>query len=166
MSSKSTIKFENATLMFRNFSGKAGEYNPAGRRNFCVLVDDDFAKELAKDGWNVRMLTPKDDADAPQPYLPVAVTFNKYPPKIIVIRNGIKTAIKEEDVHILDWAEFETVDLILSPYNWTVQGKSGVKAYLKTMYAVVIPDEFAEKYQDVPDSAESACLNGECDLPF
>ncbi|NMC58666.1 MAG: hypothetical protein GYA51_04660, partial [Candidatus Methanofastidiosa archaeon] len=40
------IIVENARIAFRNFSGKEGKYNPAGRRNFCVFLDPKTAEEL------------------------------------------------------------------------------------------------------------------------
>jgi len=150
---KRNFSIENARIAFRNFSGKEGRFNPKGRRNFCVLLEQDIAKELENDGWNIRYLQPRDPDDEPQPYLQVTVNYSNFPPKITAITSTSKTILEEETVNILDWAEYESIDLIIRPYNWEVNGKVGVKAYLKTMYITLIEDEFEAKYKNVPDSA-------------
>jgi len=151
----SNISVENAQIVFRNFSGKEGKYNPEGNRNFGVLLDDDISKQLEEDGWNVRWLKPRDPEESPQGFLQVKVGFGNYPPKIVLISNGKKSELNENTVYILDWAELETVDLIIRPYSYDVNGRQGIKAYLKTMYVVLAPDKFAEKYEDTPDSAQN-----------
>lgn len=150
---KNNIVIESARIGFRNFSGKEGKFNPAGRRNFCVFLETDVAEKLEKDGWNVKWLQPRDEEDDPQAYLQVAVSYGAIPPKIVLVTSHGKNTLDEEAINILDWAEIENVDIIIRPYNWEVNGKTGVKAYVKSMYVTIFEDEFADKYYDVPDSA-------------
>lgn len=149
------IVIENARIGFLNFSGEEGKFNPKGRRNFCVFLDHDLGLTLEEDGWNVRWLRPReeDEDDVEQAYLQVAVSFENIPPKILMITSGGKTIMTDETIGLLDWAEIENVDLIIRPYNWDVNGKTGVKAYAKSMYVTIREDEFAHKYNDIPDSA-------------
>ena len=153
MAANSTITIEGARIAFRNFSGKEGKYNPAGKRNFCVLLEEDLAKTLEHDGWNVRWLNPRDEGDPPQGYLQVSVAYGNFPPKIVLVSSNGKTVLGEEEVGLLDWAEIESVDLVIRPYNWEVNSKTGVKAYLKSLWVTIVEDEFEKKYKDVPDSA-------------
>ena len=146
----STITIENAQVQFRNFTGKEGKYNREGDRNFVVFLDPEDAEPLAKDGWLIKELKPRDPGDHPQQYLPVKVAYGNYPPKIVVITDAGQKILDEDTVHILDWAEFANVDMIINPYNWEVSGDTGVKAYLKTMYVTIVEDEIEKKYADVP----------------
>lgn len=155
---ENNIRIEGARIGFRNFSGEEGRFNPKGRRNFCVFLEEDIAKDMEKEGWNVKWLQPREEGDEPQAYLQVKVVFGKIPPKIVLVTGRGKTRLDEDTVNILDWAEIQNVDLVIRPYNWEVNGSTGVSAYIKTMYVTLREDEFESKYYDVPDSAASAMM--------
>lgn len=144
------VNIENASIGFRNFEGREGMYNKKGERSFAVFLDNDTAHTLREQGWNVKM--PKDvegadpDEDSRNPYLIVSVGFDFYPAKVFLISNGNPTKLDEEEVSMLDWAEIENVDLVLRPYEWSVNRNSGIKAYLKAGYFTIATDVFAAKY--------------------
>jgi hypothetical protein len=145
------VSLENVRIGFRNFEGREGMYNKKGERSFAVFLDQRTANDLAEEGWNVKF--PKEDKNhvdpdepAREPYLQVSVGFDFYPANVFLISNGNPTKLSEEEVIMLDWAEIENVDLVLRPYEWSVNRNSGIKAYLKSGYFTIVTDRFAQKY--------------------
>lgn len=160
MNNNYTVTIEGARILFRNFSGEAGRYNPKGNRNFCLLLDQRDAADMVEDGWNVKYLKPREEGDPEQPYIQVTVNYNgNVPPRIVMITSRGKTLMTEETIGILDWAEIQNVDVILNSYHWSVNGRSGVKGYVKSMFVTIAEDELEMKYRDVPDSAQSSIVS-------
>lgn len=151
-----SLTIENARLIFRNFKGLEGKYNRAGDRNFCILLNNVLGEQLFKEGWNVKALKSREPDEPPQPYLHVAVSYKGRPPKITMVTWNGKTPIEEELVDFIDEIDIETADLILNPYPWSVNGKSGIKAYLKTLYVVVHEDELDKKYRHLDELPTSS----------
>lgn len=157
---------EDARIRFPNFSGKEGKFNPAGRRNFCVLLNPDDADSMQADGWNVRYLQPLDEEEEPDPYIRVNVNYDgEYPPKIILVTSEGKSLLDKDSVGLLDWADIETADIVINPSNWNVNGRSGIKGYVQSMYVRIVEDPFEKKYRDAPESAQSTIGGcGHCEV--
>ncbi len=146
-----TVIMEGVRIIFRNFAGKEGQYNREGDRNFAVLLDDKTAQEMSSDGWNVKWLRPReeDEEESTQAYLPISVNFKGRPPRIVLITSRGRTNIDEDQIEMLDWADILNVDLIVSPYAWTVNDKSGIKAYLQSLYVTIQEDALELKYSEL-----------------
>lgn len=139
------VSIENAKIGYRNFSGKESVNNKAGDRNFCVFLEDSLGAQMKEEGWNVKYTRPDDEGNV-HPYLPVAIRFDMYPPKVIQYTSEGRTTLDEDNIGNLDGADIENVDLIIRPYNWSRSGNSGVKAYVKSMYVTLAEDAFERKY--------------------
>lgn len=146
-----TILLENVRIVQRNFAGKEGQYNSEGERNFLVLLDPDIAERMIDDGWLVKYFKPAPDTGERQAFLQVKVFFGIYPPRINMITSRGRTPVHESEIELLDWVDIRTVDLVLRPNNWSINGKSGKKAYLKTMYITIEEDELEQKYGDLDE---------------
>lgn len=155
MAQDNTVLLEDVKIVFRNFQGKEGMYNREGDRSFAVLLDPELAEQMSKDGWNVKHLKPREDdeeSDGPQAYLQVAVNYKGRPPRVVMISSRGRNPLDEQSVEILDWVDITTADLIIRPYEWTVNGKTGIKAYLQSIFVVIHEDPLELKYADVQDA--------------
>lgn len=153
MAEPGNVVIENAQLLFLNFEGKEGQYNREGDRSFCVLLDEETAKQLDADGWNVRALRQREPDDPKQPYIQVSVSYKFKPPKIVLITSRGRNDLSEAEVPLLDSIDTKKVDLIIRPREWLINGRSGIKAYLKTMFVTMDEDYLELKYLE-PENLE------------
>ena len=150
------LMVEDARILFRNFAGEERQFNPAGERNFTLVVDNGIAPMMANDGWNIKYLKPKEDGDDPQAILRVKVSYKRKPPTIVLITekgNGEKarTTLTEDLIDMLDYIDIAKVDLIVNPSWYDFNGRQGYSAYLKSIYITMLQDDLEKKYADIPE---------------
>lgn len=144
------VTMRGVRIIFRNFRGEKSPFNQEGARNFGVILpNEELAGVMVKDGWNVKWLEPRDDDEdeVRVPWLQVKVAYDKgRPPKIFLITSRGRTLLNENTVDVLDGSDITNVDLIVTPFNWDVNGKQGVAAYCKSMYVTIEEDELEREY--------------------
>lgn len=150
------LQIDDARITFRNFSGIGTEYNREGDRNFSLVIPDmEMAEILEKEGWNIKIKPPRTEDEEPFITLPVKVSFNEMGPNIFLISGGKAIKLDEHTVHRLDRISIANVSLDIRPYDWTVNGKNGRKAYLSSMEVEQNIDRFSMKY-DAADFNDEA----------
>lgn len=143
------LEIEDASIIYRNFSGEGSKYNREGDRNFAVIIRTEEDKELlVNEGWNVKIKPPRDEYEDPFMYLPVKVKFNSRGPAAYIKSVDSVTRLNEETIGILDEIDILSVDLDLRPYDWDVNGKTGRTAYLQSINVRQNIDRFGARYAE------------------
>jgi len=166
------IELRNVQITFRNFSGKPTRFDTqGGRRNFCILLDDETAKKLEDEQWKVKYLKPREEGDTPQAYMQVKVAYNEwYTPSINVIAGDKMKQLNEDTVDTVDSLDIEFCDMTLNG-RWfeNADGNKGYSAYLKEIFIHVaisrLAQEYAKKYQEEIEDNYVDCghvCNGDC----
>lgn len=139
----------NANICSRNFSGRAGRYNKEGERSFTIILDEEQGEAMIADGWNVKKKDGREPGDPPRYYLGVSVSFSnpRYQPTLVMVTSSNKVVLNEETCGRLDGGQFEKIDISLNGRVWeAADGKTGIKAYLKSGYFTIVEDKLAEEY--------------------
>ena len=159
------INIEGAKIIFRNFAGT--RFNDH-KRTFSVVLNDDDAEALRKEGWNIKQFESRDGEIIN--HLPCEIRFQSNPefehfnPAIWWITSGNRVKLSEKAIGSLDNAEINNVDLVIRPYDYSKKfkikdGEPFIKAQVKSMYVTVVEDEVDAKYSAigfnrVPDDEE------------
>lgn len=155
MERNNKLAIDNARIIFKNFTGKDDKFGREGDRSFSIVIEDDaLAEQLANDGWNVKQLTPRDPDEKVNHFIKVKISFKVRPPKIWLLTNHKRTLLDEDTIATLQYARIENADVVVSPWRWEVNGKTGIAAYLETLYVKTEDDPFADKYADYESSDE------------
>jgi len=156
VSKRDEVVIEDANIYWLNFAGEKRRFNEKGERNFHVDLEPDLAKKLFDTGFNIKWHEPREEGEDPVAHVEVKVQYDKgRPPNIVVVTGitGNRTRLNKETVEMLDSVDMLNVDLIFTPFPWEVNGKTGIAAYLKTMF-VTIDEDFLEQKYAVHDDQE------------
>lgn len=150
---RGALLVEDATIIFKNFAGRAGKFNKEGERSFALVIEDpELAQSLREEGWNVKIMPARTEDEGVFCYLSVAVVFptaeRNFPIKIVQFTKNGPVELNAETVGLLDMARFSSCKVAIRPYNWTTSTGSGIKAYLRTMHVVLEEGDFASDYDD------------------
>ena len=140
---------EDADIFFLNFEGRPTKYNKkGGERDFCLGLDDDLARKLRADGWNVKTRRPKDDEVEGAPFITVKYSCKQSCPLVVLVTGDDRTNLGENEVEMLDQVDIEKVDLIVNPYHYEIEsnGNTGITAYLDAIYVTAYVDPLMLKY--------------------
>jgi hypothetical protein len=135
-----------------NFSGKPTLFKDAGHRSFNVIIDKDSADKLAIDGWPVKCQLQDEKHPDPFCFIEIIVKYKDrqgkpvVPPRIVLHSSKGETEITEETVDSLDMIRIKQLDFIATSYEYNVNGKTGITAYLQTAHIIVDEDELDLKY--------------------
>jgi hypothetical protein len=132
------VTLKGVQIVYRNFEGRE-EFNQVGNRSFHVLLDPVTADILEREGYN----------------------FKGRPPTVALIskRKGTRNTLSEDTVELADHADFESIDLTISPYDWKLKsGQSGRTAYLQAFYGILYESELDQLYAQYIEEAEAEVL--------
>lgn len=157
------VLMEGVRLVFRNFEGKEGPYNPPGAKSTGIILPDQevdgvpLDRAMLEDGWNVKYLNPSEEEkeegiEQGPAWIPVKVRYDGgKPPKITMITQRGRTMLDDDTVEMLDWAEITNVDVIIRAFPWgpNAMGASGIAAYVQTMFVTIEEDPLEAKYAEM-----------------
>lgn len=144
------VEISDARIVYRNFRGEAGKFNREGDRNFSVVIpNQEIADALINEGWNVKIKPPREEGDEPFMVLPVKVKFNAKGPRVYLVTGERHNKLDEESIDCLDNIDILSVDLIIRPYDWEVNGKTGRTAYLQSMQVDQDVDNISARFEEI-----------------
>ena len=166
------INITEGKIAYSNFSGSPTQYNPeGGSRTVTFVIPDDIADGLINEGWKIRK---QEFDDGTSRYLLDAAflfrTRNGQPrdPKIFIVRDNRLIHVTEDTADALDRADIVSVDAVIAASHWEYAGRSGIKAYINSMYLTIKENPIDEKYRKMMEEAEAEVpdISSSDELPF
>ena len=143
------IYITEGEIAYSNFSGRPTQFKPEGGvRTVTFVIPHDIAMLEAKFTFRTRNGQPRD-------------------PKIFIVRNDRLVHMTEETIDTLDRADILSVDADLGASHWEYGGRTGITAYINSMYVTIKDNPVDEKYRKMLDQMNDSFLpTDDGDLPF
>ena len=159
------VTFKDVELRWKNFSGKADDFNPQGKRFFHIVLNDDMVEELRNvelttksgktvRGANVKTHVPKNNEGDPMYTLKILIG-DFFPEEVIRVTPESRMRLNEDNIGNLDreYIEKAKVQVTLSPYERP--GNVGITAYCKKLAVWIKEDDFDEDFRDIPEAGNA-----------
>lgn len=154
------IVVKNACIMFTNFAGEKDRFNN-GMPQFNLVLSKEAADDLRSDGWNIRMMPPREEGDEPTYMTNINVSFGngRRDPvvKLYSSLDGKRSCrqLSRDTLGILDDIRLERINLRIGSFNYDGD-RYTMKGYLHEMQAVqkAAQTSFDDDYNDYTDPDE------------
>lgn len=170
-----SVEVVSATIgRYSNFAGLANPKRniPAGKRTFTLVFDlndeEDANRVDDLENKGYKLYTSQYDT-SPKKYLDVNVRFDKFPPSLYYVKDGVRESIPEERVCDLDRGDIDAWVLEFKGSPCTRRdGSAGLTPYLSWLYAFTEPDPFEAAFGSGAPTGLGANLGPSDDgsLPF
>jgi hypothetical protein len=164
------ITLQNVQIIFKNFEGRPDDFNPdGGKRYFHVLLDPASAAVLEEQGYNVKRKPALEEGGEEFIHMKIMVNFKGRPPTVALISRakGTRNTLTEDTVELADHADFERIDIMISPYDWKLKsGASGRTAYLQEFFGFLYQSPLEDLYGHYIEESEAEALEIPQDLGF
>lgn len=160
------FKISSPEIFMINFAGRKSDANPQGHRQFAMKIpSQELADKMAEEGWSVWYTKESEKYGEPNPCITVEMRWHyeddlkHLSPKIYrcTRKNPEGVLLTEDIVGDLEDDDIEDIVLWINPRRWTVNGKSGIKAYVHSMWL---------KVEDSNPSAKFWGSDEDRELPF
>ncbi len=154
------ITLQNVQIIYKNFEGRE-EFNQVGNRSFHVLLDAVTADILEREGYNIKRKPPLEEGGEEFIHMKVKVNFKGRPPKVALINRSKQTrnTLTEDTVELADHADFERIDITISPYDWRLKsGQTGRTAYLQEFFGFLYESPLDQLYAQYIEESEAEAL--------
>lgn len=142
---RNVLQFDDVEIPFKNFSGRASDYNAEGNRNFTIRITKDIWEELKEEGWSgLSIYTNKDGDELYLMKIKLGYKFDNGP--MVRVKAGkIKKTFDEGRIRELDNIYLISGSMDIKPSYWQRGKDKGISPWLKSAEFIMEVDRFDEE---------------------